>query len=135
MEGANRTLCTRTQEKGAGTPQETDPDLPVSVQESPAEAWVSGGLPQGQGLWVQQTWEWHKPSWRRSPLTHHRATRTYTGLGKQTLGGHKQNLMHTRTQEKEAVTPQETDPDLPMSVHESLAEAWVGGGLVQDWGH
>ena len=30
------------------TPQETDPDLPVSVQESPAEAWVSGGLLQGR---------------------------------------------------------------------------------------
>ena len=29
------------------TPQETDPDLPVSVQESPVEAWVCGGLPQG----------------------------------------------------------------------------------------
>ena len=42
MEGTNRTLCTRTQEKGAVTPQETDPDLPVSIQESPAEAWVGG---------------------------------------------------------------------------------------------
>ena len=31
------------------TPQETDPDLPVSVQESPVEAWVDGGLLQGQG--------------------------------------------------------------------------------------
>ena len=41
-------MCTRTQEKGAVTPQETDPDLPVSVQESPAEAWVSGGLLQGR---------------------------------------------------------------------------------------
>ena len=30
-------------------PQETDPDLPVSVQESPAEVWVGGGLLQGQG--------------------------------------------------------------------------------------
>ena len=30
------------------TPKETDPDLPVSVQESPAEAWVSGGLLQGR---------------------------------------------------------------------------------------
>ena len=46
----------------------------------------------------------------------HRAARTYTGLGKQTLGGHKQNHVHTRTQEKGAVTPQESDPDLPMSV-------------------
>ena len=32
------------------TPQETDPDLPVSVQESPAEAWVGGGLLQDLGL-------------------------------------------------------------------------------------
>ena len=32
---------TRTQEKGAVTPQEADPDLPVSVQESLAEAWVN----------------------------------------------------------------------------------------------
>ena len=54
LEGTNRTLCTRTQEKGAVTPQETDPDLPVSVQESPAEAWVGGGLRQcwGQSLAV-----------------------------------------------------------------------------------
>ena len=26
------------------TPHETDPDLPMSVQESPAEVWVDGGL-------------------------------------------------------------------------------------------
>ena len=31
------------------TPQETGPDLLVSVQKSPAEAWVSSGLLQGQG--------------------------------------------------------------------------------------
>ena len=37
-------MFTRIQEKGAGTPQKTDPDLPISVQESPAEAWVGGGL-------------------------------------------------------------------------------------------
>ena len=61
--------------------------------------------------------------------------RTYIGLGKQTLGGHKQNLVSTRTQEKGAVTTQETDPDLPMSVQESLAEAWVSGGLLQGQGH
>ena len=28
MEGTNRTLCTRTQEKGAITPQEIGPELP-----------------------------------------------------------------------------------------------------------
>ena len=36
---------------------------------------------------------------------------------------------------KGAVTQQETDPDLPMSVQESSEEAWVSGGLVQGWGH
>ena len=62
------------------------------------------------------------------------ATRTYTGWGKQILGGHKENLVCTRTQEKGAVTPQETDPDLPVRVQESPAEAWVSGGLPQGWG-
>ena len=33
------------------------------------------------------------------------------------------------------MTPQETDTDLPMSVQESLVEAWVGGGLLQGQGH
>ena len=61
--------------------------------------------------------------------------RTYTELGKQTLGGHKQNLVCTRTQEKGAVTPQDTDPDLPVSVLESLAEEWVSEGLLQGPGH
>ena len=60
--------------------------------------------------------------------------RTYTGLGKQTLGEHEQNLVCTRTQEKGAVTPQETDPDLSVSVQESPVEAWDSGGLLQDWG-
>ena len=41
LEGTHKKklVCTRTQEKGAVTPQETDPDMPMSVQESPAEAW------------------------------------------------------------------------------------------------
>ena len=81
------------------------------------------------------TWVWHKPSWRKLPLTPLESPRTYIGLGKQTLGGHKQNLLHTRTQEKGAVTSQETDPDLPLSGQESLAEVWVGGGLLQGWAH
>ena len=32
------------------------------------------------------------------------------------------------------MTTEETDPDLPVSVQESLVEAWVGGGLLQGWG-
>ena len=42
-------LCTRTQEKGAVIPQETEPELPVSTQESSVKAWVDSGLPWGQG--------------------------------------------------------------------------------------
>ena len=42
--------------------------------------------------------------------------------------------MRTRTQEKGEVTPQETDPDLPLSVQESAGEAEVGSGLVQGRG-
>ena len=61
--------------------------------------------------------------------------RTYTGLGKQTLGGDKPNLVCTRTQENGAVTPQETDPDLPMRVQESLVEVCVDTGLLQGQGY
>ena len=42
-------VCTGTQEKRAVTPQETDPDLPTSVQESPVEAFVISVLLQGRG--------------------------------------------------------------------------------------
>ena len=55
--------------------------------------------------------------------------------GETDFGGHKQNLVCAKTQEKGAVTPQETDPDFPVSIQESPAEAWVNGGLLQDWGH
>ena len=57
-----------------------------------------------------------------------------TGLGKQILRGYKQNLVCTRTQEKGAVTPQETDPDLPINDQESPTEAWVRDGLPQGRG-
>ena len=48
---------------------------------SPAEVCISSGLLQGQGLWVQLAGPcnlWHKPSWRRLPLTHHRVTEQTT---------------------------------------------------------
>ena len=44
-----------------------------------------------------------------------------------TLGGHTQNSVHTRTQGEGAVTPEETEPDLPASVGGCPAE--VGGWL------
>ena len=37
--------------------QETEPDLPVSVWESPVEVWVDSGLLQGQVHWQQYSWE------------------------------------------------------------------------------
>ena len=43
--------------RSQGPPQETEPDLPLSVWVSPAEAWVSSGLPPRQGLWLKQIWE------------------------------------------------------------------------------
>ena len=54
--------------------------------------------------------------------------------GNKFLEGTKKNLVHTRTQEKGAVTPQKTNPDLPVSVQESSTKPWVGGGLLQDQG-
>ena len=62
-EGSNKPLCE------PGGPTETEPDLPLSVCVSPVEVWVSSGLSHLQGLWMQQTWLWHKLSWRRLPLT------------------------------------------------------------------
>ena len=52
-ESSNKTLCA----PGPRDPTETEPGLPLSASVSPAEAWVSSGLSQGQELWLQQTWE------------------------------------------------------------------------------
>ena len=38
-------VLTKCQEKAAMTPQEIEPDLPVSVQGSAVEVWVNNGLP------------------------------------------------------------------------------------------
>ena len=51
--------------------------------------------------------------------------KTSTGLGEQALGGHKQNHVCTRSQEKGAVSPQVTELEFPVRVRESLVEAWV----------
>ena len=112
-------------------PTETEPELCLSVScGGTGQQWTAAGAGSecsrlGCGISLLGGGR-HYP--------HHRAARTYTGLGKQTFGGHKQNLC-TRTQEKGAVTPQQTDPDLPVSVQESPVEAWVSGGLLQGWGH
>ena len=42
-----------------------------------------------------------------------------------------QNLVHQDPGERHS----EPTGDLPVGVQESLAKAWVGGGLLQGWGH
>ena len=81
----------------AETPQRLSQNC---VWVSPLKVWVSSGLLQGQGLWIQQTWVWHKPFWGRSPLTPPESCQNLHRTGEQTLGGHKQNLVCTKTQEK-----------------------------------
>ena len=68
LERTNKTLCTpHPGERSWDWPQETGPDLPVSIQESLVEAWVSGGLLQGQRDWMRQCL--HRAFWRRLPLS------------------------------------------------------------------
>ena len=62
-------------------------------------------------------------------------SKTSTVTGNLTLVGHKQNLVYPRTQEKGTVIPQETEPDFPVHVQESLVEAWVDCGLLWGQGH
>ena len=50
LESTHKILCAPgTRKKGAVTPRETEPDLPVSVQGSSMEAWADSGLPESQG--------------------------------------------------------------------------------------
>ena len=66
-------------------PQETEPDLPLSVWVSPTEEQVSSGLPWGWGSGCCRPGRcapWHRSSWRRWPLTppkSHRADDPQTG--------------------------------------------------------
>ena len=46
-------VSAETPEKGTGTLQETEPNLPASVGGPPVEAWVSRGSPQGWRYWQQ----------------------------------------------------------------------------------
>ena len=89
------------------------------------EVQVSSGLLQGQGLWVQQTWVWHKPSWRWSPLTPPESHQNLHRTGKIDSRRAQTKLCVHQDQEKGAVTIQETAPDLPVGVWVSLAEVWV----------
>ena len=64
---------------------------------------------------------------------HHRAARTYTGLGNRLLEGTREPCVH-QDQGEGAATPQEPTLDVPASVQESPVEVWAGGGLLQGLG-
>ena len=49
LEGANRNLRAPGSKERSSDPKETEPDLPVSVQESLAEVRVDSGLPRVRG--------------------------------------------------------------------------------------
>ena len=44
LECTNKTCSHHDPEEGAVSPKDTEPDLPMSVQESPMEAWVNSSL-------------------------------------------------------------------------------------------
>ena len=46
----------------------------------------------------------------------------------------KQNPVYAKTQWDRAVTPQETEPDLPASGGGSTVVVWAGSGLPWGWG-
>ena len=100
---------------------------------SPEDVQVGSGPPQGQGLWVQWTWAWQKPSWRRSPLTHHRASRTYTGLGNRLWEGTDRTLWAPGPRGRSR-DPTRAWPRLARECPGVSAEAWVDGGLLLGWG-
>ena len=71
---------------------------------------------EGNQIWLQ---DFHRTSGNRDS----------------SLGGHKQNLVHTKTQGKEGVTSQETELKLPTRVGGFPVEAWVVRGSPQGRGH
>ena len=80
-----------------------DPETPQRLRQncvwvSPVEVWVSSGLLQGQGVWVQQTWVWHKPSWRTSPLTPPPSYQNCPSEGRQTENNNHRKLTNLITQ-------------------------------------
>ena len=78
--------------KGAESPPETGPGMPVSVCGSPVETWVSRGLPRGRGSGSSRPERrsmWHKtatipelPAWATHKLENNYTQEVLTLLGK-----------------------------------------------------
>ena len=108
---------------------ETEPNLPLNVWVSPEEVRVSSGLLQGQGLWVQETWVWHKPSWRRSPLIPPELTQDWRN---RLLEGTNKTCVHQDPGERSS-DPKRKWPRLPCECpgvsSEGMGQRWPASGL------
>ena len=85
-------------------------------------------------VWIKKTWVWHKPFWRRPPLTPPQSCQNLHRPGETDSWRAQTKPYAHQDPGKRAVTPQETEPDLPMSVQESPAKVWVSSGLLQGQG-
>ena len=75
------------------------------------------GIPaKGLRMWRNLTLEVRGFDYRTSRIT---------GLGKQALGEHTNKILCIRTQEKGAVSPPETEPDLPITVLPRGKAHWI----------
>ena len=114
LRGLKQTLCA----PGPRDPTETETELCLGVScGGMGQQWAAAGA----GALGQQPWIWHKPSWRRSPLIPpqsqqnlHRTEETDSWKAQTKPCAHQ-----------DPATPKQTNPDLPVSVQESPAEAWV----------
>ena len=120
LRGLKLTLC---------TPGPRDPrDWDRMVCECLLRVWVSSGLLWGQGFWVQESWAWHKPSWRRSPLTHHRAMRMYVHRTGETDSGRAQMKLCILGPRKKSSDPARNWPRLACE-----CPGVSDGGVGQPW--
>ena len=95
---------------------------------SSAEECISSGLPQGQGLWVQQTSVLHKPSWRRSSLTPSTEPPELTqDWGNRLLEGANKTCVHQVPGERSS-DPTRDRPRLALE-HPGVS----GGGIGRQW--
>ena len=99
------------------------------------KVWISSDLPQGHGLWVQQTWVWHKPSCRRSPITPPESHQNWHRTGEIDSWRAQTEPCLLQDPGERSSDPTRDWPNLTMRAQESLAKAWVNGGLLQGQGH
>ena len=123
-------FCIRTHDTA-----QTEPDLPLSVWVSPVEVQVSSDLSQGQGLWVQQTWVWHKTSWRKSPLNPPWSHQNLYRIGATEAWRAEMKSCVHQDQGETSSDPTRDWPRFACECPGVSVEAWVSSGLLQGQRH